>query len=71
MMLLQGRFFLQPLIVVVLGHYIEIRLHVVMPEAAKLGADDFILANFGCGKVQRNVQSGNKVLLDAQLRDKE
>ena len=40
-----------------------------MPEAAKLGADDFVLADFGCREMNRDVQSGDEILLDAQFRD--
>ena len=38
-----------------------------MSQAAKLGADDFVLTDLGRGEVQRNIQPGNKILLHPQL----
>src|ERR1700735_3283112 len=38
-----------------------------MPEAAKLGADNFVPSDFGGGKVHVHIKAGHKVLLDAQL----
>src|ERR1700675_793013 len=40
-----------------------------MPEAAKLGTDDFILADFRCCEMKGDVQAGDEILLDAQFRD--
>ena len=40
-----------------------------MPEATKLGTDDFVLADFCCGEMKRDVQAGDEILLDAQFGD--
>src|ERR1700704_2744851 len=68
--LLQCRLLLQPIIEVILGQYVEVCLHVVMPKATKLGADNFVPAGLGRGEVQRNIQPGNKILLHPQLPHK-
>src|ERR1700722_5786072 len=49
--LLQCSLLLYPVVVVFLRHHFQIGLHVVMPEAAKLGAHNFILANFRSGEM--------------------
>src|SRR5260370_13896220 len=53
-----------------LGQHVEVCFHVVMSEAAKLGADNFVLADLSCREVQRNIQTGNKILLHPQLPHK-
>src|ERR1700687_3579992 len=61
--LLQCRLLLQPIVEVILGQHVEVCLHVVMSEATKLGADNFVPAGLGCGEVKRNIHPGNKILL--------
>src|SRR5882762_6458914 len=68
--LLQCRFLLHPIIEVGLGQNVKICLHGVMPEAAKLGTNNFVPADLRCRKVQRNIQSRNKILLHTQLPHK-
>src|SRR5216683_6209072 len=41
-----------------------------MSKSAKLGADNFVPAGLGRGEVQRNIQTGNKILLHPQLPHK-
>src|SRR5580704_6798778 len=64
--LLQGRLFFQPTIIVFLRHDFEICLHVVVPQATKLAADNFVFANLGCGEMERKIQSRNKILVHSQ-----
>src|SRR5216684_4772305 len=65
--LLQCRLLFNPAIVIFLRFHLEIRLHVVVPEATKLRADDFVPADFRCREMNRDVQSGDEILLDAQF----
>src|SRR5256885_1928852 len=69
--LLHCRFLLNPLTVVLIGHHIKICLHVVVSEAAKLRAHNFILPDFCSCEVQRKIQTGDKVLMNSQLWDEE
>ncbi len=69
--LLQRRLLFEPVIVIFLRHHLEIRLHVVVSEATKLGTDDFVFADFRCREMNRDVQSRNEILLDSQFRDVE
>src|ERR1700722_5840336 len=71
LLLLQRCLLFDPGVVIFLRLHFEIRLHVVMPKAAELGADDLIFANFRGGEMDRHIQSRDKVLLNAQLRNKE
>src|SRR5580700_2001085 len=64
--LLQCRLLLDPGIVVFLGLHFEIGLHVVVSKATKLGAYDFVSADFGRCEVNRDVQARHKVLLHPQ-----
>src|ERR1700674_2909010 len=68
--LLQCRLLLQPIVIVLLRKHVKVRFHVVMPQATKLGADNFVPAGLGRGEVQRNIQPGNKILLHPQLPHK-
>src|ERR1039458_8652323 len=69
--LLHCRFLLQPVVEVLLGHYLEVCFHVVVSQATKLSADNFVLADLGGREVQGNIQPGNKILLHPQLPYKE
>ena len=40
-----------------------------MAESAELGADDFILAGLGRGKVDGEIETGDEILLDAKFAD--
>ena len=68
--LLQRRLLFNPGIVVFLRLHLEIRLHVVMPEAAKLGADDFVFADFVAVKWIERSKSGDEILMDSQFRNR-
>src|SRR5258707_15184495 len=59
--LLKCRLLLQPIIEVIGGQHVEVCLHVVMSQATKLGADNFVPARLGRGEVQRDIQPGNKI----------
>src|ERR1700674_5767824 len=63
--LLQCGLLFNPGVVIVLGLHFEVRLHVVMPEAAQLGADDVVFANFRRGEMNRDIQAGDEILLNA------
>ena len=65
--LLHCRLLLDPRIVIRLRHDVQIRLHVVMPKAAKLRAHNLITANFGRREMQLQIKSGHKILLNSQL----
>src|ERR1700691_4364404 len=65
--LLLRRFFLQPLIKIVLGEHAKIGLHVVVAQPAELRAYDFVSADFCGGKMNGEIQAGHKVLLNAQF----
>src|SRR6266446_317409 len=69
--LLQRRLLFNPAVVIFLRLHLEIGLHVVMPEAAKLGTNDFVPADFRRGEMNRDVQSRNEILLDSQFGDVE
>ena len=56
---------LYPAVEIRLGHDFEIRLHVVMAQAAELRAYNFVLADFRRREMHRYIQAGNKVLLDS------
>src|SRR5271165_1365793 len=62
---------LQPLVEIILRHDVQISLHVVMAKTAKLGTDDFVLADLGRGEVKGEIESGHEILLDAQLANVE
>src|SRR5437016_2741122 len=68
--LLHRRLFLHPFVKIVVGQHVEVGFHVVMPQAAKLGADNLVSADFRCRKVQGNIQPGNEVLLYPQFPHK-
>src|SRR5262249_51643936 len=59
----------QPLVEVFLRHDCQIRLHVVMSEAAELRTHNLVLADLGWCEVNREIESGHEVLLNAQLAD--
>src|ERR1700722_2649836 len=65
--LLQRRLLFYPVVVVFLRHHLEIRLHVVVTEAAKLSTDDLVLANFGSREMYGKIQARNEILLHAQF----
>src|SRR5580658_1897142 len=69
--LLQSCLLLNPGVVIFLRLHLEIGLHVVMPEAAKLGADDFVLSDFCCREMNREIQARDEILLDTQFGDVE
>src|SRR5277367_5570573 len=69
--LLFRNFFFHPLVEIFLRQHVQISFHVVVAQTAKLSADNFVLSDFGGGKVQREIEAGNKILLNAQLTDEE
>ncbi len=59
---------LQPIVKVLLGQDFKVRLHVVVPKTAELGAHDFVFADLGRSEMQRKIQPGHEILLHPQLR---
>src|ERR1700683_1514641 len=62
---------LQPLIELVPGQYLEIRLHVVVTQSAELRAHDFELSGLRGCEMNRDDDSRNEILLNPQLADVE
>src|ERR1700716_3903500 len=69
--LLCSRLLFDPTVEIFLRLHFEVRLHVVVPKAAKLGTNDFVFANFRGGEMDRQINAGHEILLDAQFRHKE
>ena len=67
--LLQRRLLLHPIVKIFLRIHGKIGLHVVVPQSAKLGTDDFVPADLGGSEMNREIQSRNEVLLHPQLRN--
>src|SRR5271157_4318327 len=67
MTLLQRCLLFDPGVVIFLRLHFQIGLHVVVAQAAQLGADNFVLTDFGRREVNRDIQTRNEILLDAEF----
>ena len=65
--LLLGCLLLQPTLEILRRHDIQICLHVVMAQAAKLRTDNFVPSQFCCSEVKRKIESRKKILLNTQF----
>src|ERR1700733_8487254 len=65
------RLALQPFVVLVLRQNLDVRLHVVMTQAAKLRTHDFVLARLNSREMNGNFEARHEVRLNSQLWDEE
>ena len=62
---------LQPFLEILFGHHLKNRPHIVVAQAAQLGADDFVPACLRRREMDWDIHAGNQVLLQAQFANKE